>query len=199
MEIKVIKRKFRNADFPPRFLNSVIHQFFTPKNNDLFIIPPDLSEEIKPFTLVEILYCEKNGNTSKHFIKKFEVFTNHRYRIGMKWIIRKLKSLFKVKDKTAHSSFVIYGGKCTFGEEYIGETERNVDKRQSAHNNPTVKNEPARHFSNNIGHLFTWEILMSVPKDKRKGLEALFITVQEPLLNYQVTSNVLHLFRNGIT
>ena len=78
MEIKVIKRKFRNADFPPRFLNSVIHQFFTPKNNDLFIIPPDLSEEIKPFTLVEILYCEKNGNTSKHFIKKFEVFTNHR-------------------------------------------------------------------------------------------------------------------------
>ena len=34
MEIKVIKRKFRNADYPLKFLNSVMHQFLTPKNND---------------------------------------------------------------------------------------------------------------------------------------------------------------------
>ena len=68
MQIKVIKRKFRNADCPPKFLNSVIHQFFTPKNSYSFIIPP---EEIKPFILVEILYCEENENTSINFIKIF--------------------------------------------------------------------------------------------------------------------------------
>ena len=68
MQIKVIKRKFRNADCPPKFLNSVIHQFFTPENSDAFIIPP---EEIKPFILVEILYCEENENASIHFIKIF--------------------------------------------------------------------------------------------------------------------------------
>ena len=67
MEIKVIKRKFRIADYPTKFLNSVIHQFFTPKNNDSFIIPPDLFEESKPFILVEIPYCEKKENVSKHF------------------------------------------------------------------------------------------------------------------------------------
>ena len=68
MEIKVITRKFLNADYPPELLNSVIHQFFTPKNNDSFINPPDLFEESKP-------YCEENENASKHFIKKFETFS----------------------------------------------------------------------------------------------------------------------------
>ena len=128
MEIKVIKRKFRNDDYPPKFLNSVIHQFFAPKNNDSFIIPPDLFEESKPFILVEIPYCEENKNTSKHFIKKFEIFTNHRYRIAIKWITRKVKSLFKVKNKNPHPSCVICRGKCSCGAKYNEEIERNVEK-----------------------------------------------------------------------
>ena len=61
MEIKVIKRKFRNADYPPKYLNSVIHQITT---HFLFHL----------FFLIEIPYCEENENASKHFIKKFEAF-----------------------------------------------------------------------------------------------------------------------------
>ena len=34
MEIKVIKYKFQNADYLPKFLNSIINQFLTRKNND---------------------------------------------------------------------------------------------------------------------------------------------------------------------
>ena len=166
MEIKVIKCKFRNADYSPKILNSVIQQFFTCKNNDSFIIPPDLFEESKQFILVEIPYCEEHENASKHFIKKFEAFTNQRYRIAIKWIARKVKSLFKVKSKNLHSFCVIYRRKCSCGEEYIGQIERNVEKRWSEHNNPTEKTEPTRHLSNNIGHLFAWEILMPSPKDK---------------------------------
>ena len=96
---------------------------------------------------------------------------------------------------------MIYRGKCSCGEEYIRETERNVGKRWSEHNNPTERTKPARHLSNNIGHLFAWEILMPAPKDKRtrKNLEAFFIAVQKPSLNEQMKLNVLHLFRNGIT
>ena len=97
MEIKVIKGKFLNADYPPKFLNSVIHQFFTPKNNNSFIIPPNLFEDSKPFILVEIPYCEEKENTPKHFIKKFETFTNHCYRIAIKWITRKVRSKLKAK------------------------------------------------------------------------------------------------------
>ena len=34
MKIKVIKRKFQNADYLPKFLNSIINQFLARKNND---------------------------------------------------------------------------------------------------------------------------------------------------------------------
>ena len=60
---------------------------------------------------------------------------NQRYRIAIKWITRKVKSLFKVKSKNRHPSCVIYRVKCSCGEECIGETERNVQKRWSEHNN----------------------------------------------------------------
>ena len=76
---------------------------------------------------------------------------------------------------------MICRGKCSCGEEYIEETERNVEKRWSEHNNLTEKTEPARHLSNNSGHLFPWEILIPTPKDKRtrKNLEVIFIVVQK--------------------
>ena len=105
--------------------------YITPKNNDLFIIPPDIFEESKPFILVETPYCEENENASKNVIEKFEGFTNQRYRIAIKWITRKVKSLFKVKSKNPHPSCVIYRGNCSCGEEYIGKTERNVVKHWS--------------------------------------------------------------------
>ena len=124
----------------PNFLTSVIHQFCTPKNNNSFIISSDLFEDSKPFILVEIPYCEESENASKFFFKKFEVFTNQSYRIAIKWITEKVKSLFKVKSK--NPSCVISRGKCSCGEEYIGETERNVQKRWSEHNNPTQKTKP---------------------------------------------------------
>ena len=145
--------------------------------------------------MVEIPYCEENKDVSKHFIKKFKAFTNHLYRIAIKWITRKVKSLFKDKSKNPRHCCVIYRGKCSCEEENIGKTERNVEKRWSEHN-PTEKTEPTRHLSNNTSHLFAWEILMPTPKGKRtcKNLEAFFIPVQKPSLNEQVKSNVLHRF-----
>ena len=147
------------------FLNSVIHQFFTPKNHDSLIIPSDLFEESEPFTLVEVPYCEEKENASKHFINNFEAFTNHLpshlcYRIAMKWITRKVKWLFKVKSKNPHPSCVIYRGKFSCGEEHIREIERNVEKHSSELKNATKKTESARHLSSSIGHLFVWEILL---------------------------------------
>lgn len=78
-----------------------MHQFLTPNSNDLFIIPPNFFEESKLFVLVKIPYCEENKNAFKHFLKKFEAFTNHRYKIATKWIKRKVISLSKVKSKSA--------------------------------------------------------------------------------------------------
>ena len=68
---------------------------------------------------------------------------------------KKGKFTIKVKSKNLHPS-VKYRGKCSCGEEYIGETERNVEKRWSEHNNPAEKTEPARLLSSYISSLFTW-------------------------------------------
>ena len=112
MEIKAIQQKFQNTGYPPKSLSSVISQFLTPKKNDLFIAARDLFEESQPFILDEILDCEEKYNASKYFIKTFEAFT-------IKWITRKIKSLFKVKRKVPHPSSVIYRGKCSCGEEHF--------------------------------------------------------------------------------
>ena len=50
MEIKVMKPKFRKADYPLKYLDSVINNFLTPANNNSFIIPADLFEESKAFS-----------------------------------------------------------------------------------------------------------------------------------------------------
>ena len=90
----------------------------------------------------------------------------------------------------------IYRGKCSWGEEYVGEIERIVDKRWSEHNNPKEKTEPARHLSSNISHLFAWEILMPAPKTNElvRTWKCFLLHFKRPSSNEQVKSNVLHLF-----
>ena len=54
---KEIKRKFLNADYSSRFINSVIQQFSQKSSEmDDFIIPPSLFEILEKVFLVEIPY-----------------------------------------------------------------------------------------------------------------------------------------------
>ena len=168
---------------------------------DSYIIPPNLFEEQKPFILIEIPFCERNENKSKDFIRKFHEFTDSKFKISIKWITKKVKSFFPLKDKNMYPSCKVYQGVCTCTENYIGETERNTVTRWREHNNPTHDSEPAKHLRNNLSHSFNWLIIASASKNKRtrKNLEALYIALLRPSLNDQVNSNKLVLFRNGIT
>ena len=86
--------------------------------------------------------------------------------------------------------------------DYIGETVRNTRLRQNEHENGTDKNsECAKHLNENDNHEFKWSILSLAPKVsfKSKILEAYFIKTLNPILNNQVNSDILTLFRNGIT
>ena len=49
--------------------------------------------------------------------------------------------------------------------------------------------------------MFTWSVICSAPKIDRikKNLEAFYIALMRPNLNEECNSNVLTLFRNGIT
>ena len=81
-----------------------------------------MSEVKKPFLLLEITYCEQNEIASKRFIKKFHRFTDEKYDMAVKWLTKKVKSLFPFNDRNLHLSCKIYKGLCKCGETYIGET-----------------------------------------------------------------------------
>ena len=112
-----------------RFVNSVIREFTAaPANEDNeFIILPWFLEVKKKIVLVEMPYCLKNESSSKQFIKKFDEFTDDKFDVRIKWLTKKLKSLFRVKRKSLHQSCKIHKGVCSFGESYIGETVANVE------------------------------------------------------------------------
>ena len=131
IEIRAIKAKYNKAGYPRRFIESIIRDFITPLDEDeSFIIPPNMFEVKKPFLLLEIPYCEQNEIASKQFIKKFHQFTGEKYDIAVKWLTKKVKSLFPLFIyRNLHPSCKIYKGICSCGETYIGETIRNVEER----------------------------------------------------------------------
>ena len=109
-EVTNIKMKYRKADFPQRYVNSIIRKFYEEQQKttdpDSFLIPPGLfnEEEDKGFLLVEIPFCEKKELLSKTFLKKFDAYTNSRFRVSIKWLTKKTKTLFPLKDRNTLSA-----------------------------------------------------------------------------------------------
>ena len=202
-ETDYIKQKFIKADYPKRFINSVITDFNRKQEakEETFIIPPELFEERSLLLFVELPYCELNEKASKNFTKRFKEFTGNKYDVVIKWVTRKVRSLFPLKDRVSHSSCKIYMGTCSCGEAYVGETKRNVETRWKEHENPKYNTEPGKHLLENPDHEFNWTILSTAAKNDRtrKNLEASFIAVLKPSLNEQVKHNIINLFRHGVT
>ena len=119
----------------------------------------------------------------------------------MKWITKKVKSLFPLKDRNLHPLCKIYKGICSCGETDIGETIRNVEERWSEQNSADNKSDPAKHLADNEEHFFLGIILIVPSKDGRtcKNLGAFFIAKLKSYLNRQEDYNVLTLFRNSVT
>ena len=94
------------ADYPLRFINSVINEFEKGKEcgDESLIIPTSLFEIAKPFIFVEIPYCELNEIKSKHFLKKFHKLTNNSSRMVIMWKTRNIRPLFPLKDKNDYKS-----------------------------------------------------------------------------------------------
>ena len=129
-ENNIIKSKFKKEDFPTKFIDTVVKGFECNERNkdqqDDFLIPPYLFEEPNSRIVVEILFCELNEKRISTFRKKFNYFTKDRYHLNILWKTKKIRSFFPLKDKNLHPSFKIYYGLCSYGEDYVGETKRNV-------------------------------------------------------------------------
>ena len=196
-EIARIKAKFLNAGFPHKVIESTINNF----NNadEELMIPRWLFDERKTIA-INMTFLNKNEHFSKKFCEKLEFYTNGKVKFNIIWSMRKIKSLFKIKDNVEHLSCVVYHGICSCGNNYIGETIRNVVTRINEHEQPNSKSEPFKHLKNNPRHQFNWMILSRAPSHrlKRKFLEAYFIKQLNPSLNDQLASERLTLFRHGV-
>ena len=76
-----------------------------------------LFEVKNKIVLVEILYYLKSESSSKQFIKKFDKFTNDIFDARIKWLIKKVKTWFRVKDKSLHQACKTYKGVCSCGKK----------------------------------------------------------------------------------
>ena len=199
-ELKFIREKYKNADYPIRFIESVINKFLTQSTEN-----PQHPDNMPSKALIPIYlpYCEINENITSHFINTLNRYSVNKFRFTIMWKTKRIRSLFKIKDKTVHVSSVIYQGICSCDDnvKYMGETKINAENRWAQHNTVNHNSNPAKHLKENIDHSFNWKVICSAPRktNKRKILEALFISRFKPSLNEQITHKVLTLFKNGIT
>ena len=204
-EINRIKKKFSDVGFPMKFIESVIRDFQkTPDINDEERIIPEWLFDDRVEFYVRIPFCPKNEEISRTFLKKLTDYTNNKYIFKIIWNTRNIRSLFPLKDRVQHVSCVIYEGKCTCNEEYIGETVRITDIRWKEHTSPSPTStltDPAKHVMENPTHQFTWKVITRAPQNKLKRLilEGYFIAKRRPKINVQTNPRLLLLFRNGIT
>ena len=168
------------------------------------IIPEWLFDERKIFS-VRFPYSPANEKFSKVFMRKVKNVTNDKVKVityGKLWNTRKIQSLFNNNDKVKHHSCVIYRGICSWGADYIGETIRNSEIRWNEHSAGKDENSDCvKHLNDHFDHEFQWFLLSRASKNclKRNILEAYHIKTRQPSLNNQMNSDVLNLFRNGVT
>ena len=99
---------------------------------------------------LKLPFCQNNEIKLKHFLKKFHHFTKNNFDIAIIWEIRKIQTLFHLKNKKLYPACKIYYGVCEWVEDYIGETKRNTITRWSEHDDATKDSEPARHLNKHI-------------------------------------------------
>ena len=111
--------------------------------------------------------------------------------------------MFPLKDRIKHKANIVDKEICSSKESYIGETKRNAEIRWKEHcSNNDKKSEVAEHLLKNpgpAGHTINWQVITSAlhQRNKRKNLEAYYITKFKPSLNNQLDIKITHLFRNG--
>ena len=138
---------------------------------------------------------------SVYISRKVYCFTNDSYDLNVVWKTKKFRSFFPLKDKNLHPSCKMYYSLCSCGEDYVGQTKRNVSVRYDEHNKLSKKSKPAAHLEKNCDHYFTWRILCNAPSNARtrKNIEAFFIAIMRTSLNGQIDCDALILFRNDVT
>ena len=186
-EIPKTKQKFLNADYSHRFINSVITNFQEKLEETDDIIFPGFFD-VPRLHWIHHTVCAKNEEFLKRFMKKFDVFTDKKYDICIKWFTKKLKQLFKLKSRNPHPACAIYKGVCSCQESCIGDTAKNVETRWQEHEDTQKDSEHAKHLKNIPSHSFSWKVLFPASANRctRHNTEASIIALQRPSLKNEL-------------
>ena len=112
-----------------------------------FLIPNCLFEEKhRKKIYIKIPFCQSNEHYALKFIRKLEGFAKEKYSFVIIWKTRNITSIFYLKDKESHMPSVVCERNCNCGENYIGETGRNVTIRWDEHTDISNNSEPAKHL-----------------------------------------------------
>ena len=111
-----------------------------------------------PILLLKLPYWEKNEARLKAYIRTFHRFTNSEYRLAIKWNKRNFSFSFFFFFENLYPACKIYSCKYLHCKDYVGESIGSNATRQSEHNNPIYKSEPAQHIRKHIEHLFNCSI-----------------------------------------
>ena len=119
-EISLIENKSKLAGYLMCFVNSVINKVYYSWNKWGHWIHHTkvwLFKVKYKIVLAEMLYYLKSESSSKQFIRKFDKFTNDIFDARIKWLIKKVKTWFRVKDKSLHQACKTYKGVCSCGKK----------------------------------------------------------------------------------
>ena len=96
----------------------------------------------KKIIYIKIPFGQSNELYAVIFIRKLESFTKEKNSFVIIWKTRNIRWLFNLKPRLICSVW----GKCNCGENYIGETGRNVTVRWDERNDIGKNPEPANTY-----------------------------------------------------
>ena len=94
-------------------------------------------------------------------------FVHQIFDIAVKWSTKKIKNLFRLKDKNLHLDCKIYEGTFSCLAFYISKTKRNVETQWNEHEYPNKDSEPTKHLKNFSDHKFNSQILPTAPTNAK--------------------------------
>ena len=134
---------------------------------------------------------------SKLFRKKIEDFTNARIKLTAIWNKLKIQSLVKYKDKGKQQLCDIFVWcrlhRWNVGNSQIIRNELNTGK--------DVNSDCAKHLNYNFDHEFWWFVLSCASANslKLKMPDVYYIKTCQSSVFSQTNSDILNLYRNGVT
>ena len=109
-------------------------------------------------------FSKSSEKFTKSLIKKLVIFANDKCKFNIVWNNRNIRSLIQIKYNFKHNSCVIYDGNCSCGENYVGESVRNVVLRWAEHEDPKNQLELAKHLKFIPDHQLEWKVLTRAPE-----------------------------------